>query len=281
MKYPRGIDPELDVSFITDVLERENKEERRLTIEYELAKREIPFSRHRYETGLNLVCDIGSPPYIGISCHYDSVENSPGANDNSSGVAATIEVLRLLKENPPKKIGVRAFFFDEEELDLIGSEAYVRDYGINNLLGIYNLDLVGRGNILALWSVDEKQDTLLLRTLEEVVKNKPNNQTSRFPRIIANTSDHESFRNKGLEDAFTITMIGQEELKMRELYYKALNDGASPEELWKMIEQTPIFRDYHKPTDTWESLNFGTIVSLTGILFESIKKIDSEFKLVS
>ena len=33
---------------------------------------------------------------VEISAHYDTVPNCPGANDNSSGVAATMEVARLL-----------------------------------------------------------------------------------------------------------------------------------------------------------------------------------------
>ena len=33
-----------------------------------------------------------------ISAHYDSAEDSVGANDNGSGVAAVLELARILKD---------------------------------------------------------------------------------------------------------------------------------------------------------------------------------------
>lgn len=230
-----------------------------------------------YSSGQNLYFSLGNSPYIGIGSHYDVVENSPGANDNASAVAVTIDVLRKIKENPLRNLGVKGFFFDEEELGLIGSRAYVERYGINDLLGVYNMELVGNGNILALWSVDEKQDTLLLRTLESEARKK-GIQTIRFPRIIANTADHMSFRKKGLEDSFTLTMITEEDLKMAPLYYQALNQGFSPDELWEITEKAPVFKHYHKPTDTSEHIDSKTLELVSDLLYNSIRTIDENYK---
>ena len=37
-----------------------------------------------------------------IGAHYDSYGDTPGADDNASGVAGLIELAHLLKKNPPK-----------------------------------------------------------------------------------------------------------------------------------------------------------------------------------
>ncbi len=37
-----------------------------------------------------------------VGAHYDSFANTPGADDNASGVAGLIELAHLLKKNPPK-----------------------------------------------------------------------------------------------------------------------------------------------------------------------------------
>ena len=48
-----------------------------------------------------------------IGAHYDSVEESPGANDNGSGVITTLQVARIIKDLNPK-IGVRIINFGAE-----------------------------------------------------------------------------------------------------------------------------------------------------------------------
>lgn len=73
----------------------------------------------------NLECTLkgtdSSAGVILVGAHYDSVLGSPGANDNGSGVAATMEVARLLaKKSFPKT--VRFVFFANEEPPYFSSE---------------------------------------------------------------------------------------------------------------------------------------------------------------
>lgn len=49
-----------------------------------------------------------------IGAHYDSVEGSPGANDNASGVAALLELSRLFRQTQPR-VSVRFVAFVNEE----------------------------------------------------------------------------------------------------------------------------------------------------------------------
>lgn len=47
--------------------------------------------------------------------HYDSVGFSPGANDNGTGVAATLELARLLRDWKPREARLRLVFWVNEE----------------------------------------------------------------------------------------------------------------------------------------------------------------------
>jgi Zn-dependent M28 family amino/carboxypeptidase len=66
-----------------------------------------------------------------IGAHYDSVSGSPGANDNGSGVAALLEITRLLK-NVETDSTVRFVAFVNEEFPFffrrqMGSMVYARE----------------------------------------------------------------------------------------------------------------------------------------------------------
>ncbi|MCI0807885.1 MAG: M20/M25/M40 family metallo-hydrolase [Chloroflexi bacterium] len=59
-----------------------------------------------------------------IGAHYDTVPDSPGADDNASGVAAMLECARVLSELGSDR-EVTFVAFDAEEIGLLGSAAYV------------------------------------------------------------------------------------------------------------------------------------------------------------
>lgn len=67
---------------------------------------------------------------IVVGAHYDSVSGTVGANDNASGVAATLELARLLKESKPRRTIRFAFFVNEEppyfQTSQMGSLVYAR-----------------------------------------------------------------------------------------------------------------------------------------------------------
>lgn len=62
--------------------------------------------------------------WVIVGAHYDSVHESYGANDNGSGVVATMEIARLIAEIPTQ-YSIRIINFSAEEQGLLGSEHYV------------------------------------------------------------------------------------------------------------------------------------------------------------
>jgi len=83
--------------------------------------------RHAYATGVNVVgvrMGTAKPAErVVVSAHYDTVANCVGADDNGTGVAATLEAARVLSLQPHDRTLVVACW-DEEERGLIGSSVY-------------------------------------------------------------------------------------------------------------------------------------------------------------
>lgn len=84
--------------------------------------------------------------YVIICGHYDSIVGT-GTNDNGSGVAAILEVARLL-QNVPTEYSIRFINFSGEEDGLRGSQNYVNTV-VNgttpkmNIRLVFNIDQVG------------------------------------------------------------------------------------------------------------------------------------------
>jgi Zn-dependent M28 family amino/carboxypeptidase len=85
-----------------------------------------------------------------VSSHYDhlGVQNNrlyAGANDNASGVAAMLEVARLMAQRPPPRSVLFVAFGSEEQL-MLGSYHYVAHpvRPLDTTVAVLNLDMIGR-----------------------------------------------------------------------------------------------------------------------------------------
>jgi aminopeptidase YwaD len=82
---------------------------------------------------------------IALGAHHDSVPGAPGANDDASGTAMTLELARVMKDLPTN-MEMRFITFGAEELGLIGSRYYVSQLSEqekNRFVGYFNMDMVG------------------------------------------------------------------------------------------------------------------------------------------
>ncbi len=79
-----------------------------------------------------------------VDAHYDSVSNSPGIDDNASGVAGFMEAARILSQYEFHKT-IRFIGFDLEETGLEGSINYVENDIPDNeqIKGVFNLEMIG------------------------------------------------------------------------------------------------------------------------------------------
>lgn len=83
-----------------------------------------------YGTGVNVIgrrLGTSAPEQsVVVGAHYDGVPDCTAADDNASGVAATLEIARVLSQTDFERTILIACW-DEEEDGLIGSQAFVAD----------------------------------------------------------------------------------------------------------------------------------------------------------
>ncbi len=231
------------------LLENQSDQNRFEYILRQLKMLQMPYEIQEYATGKNIVAlPSNGRAVIGISSHYDTVLQTAGANDNASSVAVCLGILEKLKQYQFKNFEVIVLFFDEEEVGLKGSKAFVNTYGIDNFLGLLNLEMLGQGNQFALWSLNNQSYSPLIEAFEKVAFD-AGTTSNRFDKIVTNSADHLSFRKAGLKNAFSITCISEKELEVAYKYYKAQEMNVSLSVLKEIMQQAPLFQHYHQMSD--------------------------------
>ena len=201
---------------------------------------------------------------IVIGAHYDhlgrggsgslaqrSGEIHHGADDNASGTAGMLELARLLSSQRPrpKRTIVFAGFGGEEE-GLLGSNYYVNHpvMPLANTVAMINMDMIGRMKdrklvIGGVGTAKEWRDIISKGTAD----------SSRSFALTLNEdgygpSDHSSFYGKQVPVLF----------------------------FW-----TGTHVDYHKPTDTWEKINYADQARVLDLVAYIVREIDSADKRVT
>jgi hypothetical protein len=86
-----------------------------------------------------------TPEEIVLSAHYDSVPQSPGADDDASGCGVALAAAADLRRTPLRHT-LRIVLFDGEEIGLHGSESWLGKLGAEGrrrILADLNLEMVG------------------------------------------------------------------------------------------------------------------------------------------
>lgn len=174
----------------------------------------------------------------GVMAHFDTIADnisvSPGADDNSTGVAASLEIARILSEyqliHP-----VRVVFVNVEEVGIVGSEQFAKSAANKGIpyKGIYNLDSIGAQRqytyVVLNGSASTKWMSDLYIQLNEAYGL---NQTINSMTNEAIVADDNRLRDHGID----AVMVG------RELY------GQSPY--------------HHTSGDTIDTINIGSVARL-------------------
>ncbi|MEG4803528.1 M20/M25/M40 family metallo-hydrolase [Microcoleus sp. ARI1-B5] len=130
--------------------EREGERARTFTRDYisqELKTLGFSPEQQQFDRGINVFAERkGTDSNAGailVAAHYDTVPKSPGADDNATGVAAVLEVARLLGSRATPRT-LQVAFFDREEIGLLGSLAFAGSAArLKNLQGAIVLDMIG------------------------------------------------------------------------------------------------------------------------------------------
>ena len=151
--------------------------------------------------------------FVVITAHYDHLGMMgkdvyfPGANDNASGCAMLLNLVRYYSQHPPK-YSVAFIAFGAEEVGLIGSKYYIEHqlFNINQIKFLINFDIVGTGDegIKVVNATQHKKEFDKLVNINEEKKYLPSVQ----PRGKASISDHYFFEEAGVKTFYIYTLGG-------------------------------------------------------------------------
>jgi hypothetical protein len=104
---------------------------------------------HEYATGINVIGRLpgteAADEVVLVGAHYDHLQGCMGADDNATGVAGALELARVLAtaEARPRTLAVACW--DEEELGLVGSTAWVEggQAAGETVVAYLNYDMIG------------------------------------------------------------------------------------------------------------------------------------------
>ena len=197
-----------------------------------------------------------------VGAHYDSIDTGPGANDNGSGVAATLELAARFAKNPARG-RVRFVFFVNEE------PPYFKNAGMGSLVNADN----------SRWRADPIIAMLSLETIG-YYSEEADSQHYPFPiglfypsrgnflgfvgdlgsRSLVRTAIGEFRRNESFPSegaALPATFPGidwSDHWAFRRAHYPAI-----------MLTDTALYRDpnYHRASDRPEQLNYDGLSRVT------------------
>ncbi len=228
----------------------------------------------------NLIVEIPgstrSDEIIVVGAHYDSVQGSPGANDNGSGIAALLVMAEELKTIRPKK-SLRFVAFTNEEPpyfqteDRMGSWVYAKSCKKNGdkIVGVISLETMG-------YFTDEPKSQKYPPLLAAMYP-----ETGNFIGFVGNIESREflnqvvkSFRNSS-------DVPAESESLPSEIQGVGWSDHWS---FWQvgyvgiMVTDTAPFRypHYHEPTDTPDKIEFERFSKVVEGLVPVVKELVGE-----
>ena len=148
-----------------------------------------------------------------FTAHYDHLgmmgqtATFNGANDNASGVAMMLTLMKYFSENNPE-YSVLFIAFGGEEAGLIGSKYYVENpiIPLKKMKFLLNVDLMGTGSE-GIQVVNSTEHPKEFKRLNKI-NNKHNLLKQIKPRGKAANSDHYWFEEAGVPSFFTYTLGG-------------------------------------------------------------------------
>jgi len=169
-----------------------------------------------------------------------------GADDNASGVAAMLEIARMIKKEKKGKHNYIFVAFSGEELGLFGSKHFTANCPVtlSSINYMLNLDMVGRLN--------DSSKTLTVGGFgtspqwAELLKNSGESFNFKYDSSGSGPSDHTSFYKKDIPVLFFFT---------------------------------GLHHDYHKPSDDAEYINYRGQTELVKMIFRLVKNSEKAERL--
>ncbi len=209
-------------------------------LETEFAALDLDVERHAYAAqGTNIVGRLPATESGGrtliVGAHFDSVPGSPGANDNATGVAFVLALARYLGSIECRTHDVVFVGFDQEEVGLVGSEAY------------------------AAFLVDQGEDVIAVHTIDQMGWDQDGDRAIELERADAGLYEIYEAANASLAAPVTLHATGTgftDHVSFRAYGFAAI--GITEE--FVNGDTTP---HYHLSSDSYDTVNFEFLASST------------------
>ncbi|MGC1304048.1 MAG: M20/M25/M40 family metallo-hydrolase [Caulobacteraceae bacterium] len=129
-------------------------------------------------------------PAVAVMCHYDSVPNSPGAADDTAGVASALEIARGLKAGGPHRRDVVFLITDGEEAGLLGAQAFFAADPLRDHIGeVLNMETRGDAGRAAMFETGPRNGALIDLYRRTIAHPDANSLSTAVYRLMPNGTD--------------------------------------------------------------------------------------------
>ncbi len=206
-----------------------------------------------------------TPKAVLLSAHYDSVPSGPGASDDLTGVAAILEIARLLKVGPAPENPVIFLIDDGEEAGLLGAQAFARTPAAQEVGVVINLEARGTSGPGLMFQTHHANGAWIPLFAKSVSRPVASSVFVSIYERLPNDTDYSVFQRAGLP-GFNFALIGN-----AERYHTPLDNlaNASPESLQHMggsasdlartLARVDLGRPKLGPAVFFDVLSFGII----------------------
>lgn len=164
----------------------------------------LPFENREKKLGQNIVVEIkgqSKESAVIVGAHYDSVKNGPGINDNASGVALLLALMRdYATDKTVPKHTLYLAFWDSEEVGIAGSQAFAKSLTtaqMESIQAYINIDMVGTKNPEILIADADKSS---VNELEDMLKERGMDKADYQPLVDGLRSVPSHTGDQALED---------------------------------------------------------------------------------
>ena len=135
-----------------------------------------------------------------LTAHYDSVPQSPGANDDGAGVATLLETLSAVRAGGSLKNDLILLFTDGEEVGLMGAQTFANENPLAKKVGVV-LNFEARGSCGPVFMFETSGDNGDL--IKEFARSVPhpfaNSMMFNLYQTLPNNTDMTMFRRVGMK----------------------------------------------------------------------------------
>ncbi len=143
-----------------------------------------------------------------LAAHYDSVPAGPGASDDGAGVAALLEIARILAARPAAPHSVVLLITDGEEAGLLGAALFVRDHPVaKRVSAAVNLDARGTSGPSLMFETGSANTWLMGLFASAIARPITNSLYYVVYKQLQNDTDFTVFKTAGYQ-GFNFAFVG-------------------------------------------------------------------------